>query len=51
MISGSDFHEYEDLGRGGIAVEKMPSKISELTGLLKSGNYKLIRDKSYQEGK
>jgi len=46
MISGSDFHEYEDLARGGIAAEEVPSNMSELCSLLKSENYKLIKDGS-----
>lgn len=44
MISGSDFHEYEDLARGGIAADKFPSKMSELCFLLSSSDYKLIED-------
>lgn len=44
MISGSDFHEYEDLALGGIASEKLPLKINELCNLLKSGNYNLIKE-------
>lgn len=47
MISGSDFHENEDLARGGIAVEEVPSNMGELCSLLKSGNYKLIKDGKY----
>jgi predicted metal-dependent phosphoesterase TrpH len=47
MISGSDFHEYEDLARGGIAAEEIPANISELILLLKSGDYKLIRNGEY----
>jgi len=48
MLSGSDFHEYEDLARGGIAADKLPSKISELCLLLKSGSYKLIKNGEFQ---
>lgn len=43
MISGSDFHEYEDLALGGIVSEKLPLKISDLCNLLKNGNYNLIK--------
>ncbi len=42
MISGSDFHEYEDLGRGGIVVADIPTKMKDLIALLKSEDYKLI---------
>jgi predicted metal-dependent phosphoesterase TrpH len=44
MISGSDFHEYEDLAQGGIAAAEIPANMRELISLLKSGNYKLIRN-------
>ncbi|MFN2341636.1 MAG: PHP domain-containing protein [Halanaerobium sp.] len=44
MVSGSDFHEDEDLARGGIAADQLPAKISELCFLLKSGDYKLIKN-------
>ncbi len=47
MISGSDFHEYEDLARGGIAAAEFPKKMSELISLLKIGDYQLIRDGKY----
>jgi hypothetical protein len=43
MISGSDFHEYEDLALGGIVSEKLPVNIIELCDLLKNGNYNLIQ--------
>ncbi|WP_152415959.1 PHP domain-containing protein [Halanaerobium saccharolyticum] len=43
MISGSDFHEYEDLARGGIVSKELPLKINELCNLLKTGNYNLIK--------
>ena len=46
MISGSDFHENEDLARGGIVAE-LPEKMSELISLLKGGDYKLIRNGKY----
>lgn len=44
MISGSDFHEYEDLALGGIVSEKLPLKINDLCNLLKIGNYSLIKE-------
>jgi len=44
MISGSDFHEYEDLARGGIAAADTLSEIGELISLLKDGDYELIRN-------
>jgi len=43
MISGSDFHEYEDLAQGGIVSKKLPLTINELCNLLESGNYSLIK--------
>jgi len=43
MLSGSDFHEYEDLARGGIVSKKLPLKINELCNLLKTENYNLIK--------
>jgi hypothetical protein len=43
MISGSDFHEYEDLALGGIVSEKLPVTISELCNLLKNDDYNLIK--------
>lgn len=48
MISGSDFHEIEDLGRGGLAADKLPAALSDLCSLLRSGNYKLIKNGKYQ---
>ena len=47
MISGSDFHEYEDLARGGIAAAERPSKMGDLIALLKNGDYDLIQDGKY----
>lgn len=44
MISGSDFHEEEDLARGGIAAAGLPSDMRELCSLLRSGEYDLIKD-------
>jgi len=43
MISGSDFHEHEDLAQGGIVSKKLPLTINELCNLLESGNYSLIK--------
>ncbi len=47
MISGSDFHEYEDLARGGIVAAEIPTKMSELISLLKNGDYDLIQAGKY----
>jgi len=47
MISGSDFHEYEDLARGGIAAAERPSKMGDLIALLKKGDYELIQSGKY----
>ncbi|MFW5981754.1 MAG: PHP domain-containing protein [Halanaerobiaceae bacterium] len=43
MISGSDFHQAEDLARGGIISSKMVSNMSMLLNILKSDGYQLIR--------
>ncbi|MFW6288122.1 MAG: PHP domain-containing protein, partial [bacterium] len=43
MISGSDFHQAEDLARGGIISSKMVSDMSMLLNILKSDGYQLIR--------
>jgi len=48
-ISGSDFHEYEDLARGGIAALEIPADMSDLITLLKSGNYKLIKNGEFEK--
>jgi len=42
MTSGSDFHEEEDLARGGIETDTLPSSIKELVQILKSGSYKPV---------
>lgn len=49
--SGSDCHEYNSVGRGGIVVEKLPENNTELCELLKSRNYELIHnyDFNYEE--
>ncbi len=41
--SGSDFHEAEDLAKGGIITEETITSIRQLCDLLRSGNYTLIR--------
>ena len=43
MISGSDFHEYEDLARGGIMAAEIPSNMGDMISLLKSEDYYLIK--------
>lgn len=42
-ISGSDFHENEDLARGGIITEEKADKTSELLKILKDNSYSLIK--------
>lgn len=41
-LSGSDFHQAEDTGRGGIITSELPENDSALAALLRSGNYRLI---------
>ena len=43
MISGSDFHENEDLARGGINAESLPENQQQLINILKERNYSLIK--------
>ncbi len=42
MLSGSDFHEEEDLARGGIMTEKKITSIDEFIEILTTEDYKLI---------
>jgi len=42
MLSGSDFHEVEDLARGGIITDKKITSIEEFIDLLTTEDYKLI---------
>ncbi len=44
MTSGSDFHEEEDLAKGGIITEEDFNSIKELAEILKAGSYSLIMD-------
>lgn len=44
MISGSDFHTVKQLARGGIATEKPILSNDDLLTVIKSGEYKLIKD-------
>ena len=44
MVSGSDFHEEEDLAKGGIITEASFSSIKELVEIIKSGNYSIIEN-------
>lgn len=44
QISGSDFHSYEDIGRGGIYIDEAIETEKELAGYLKSHTAKLRRD-------
>lgn len=43
MISGSDFHENEDLARGGIKADSLPENQQQLINILEAGNYSLIK--------
>lgn len=45
QTSGSDAHETEDVGRGGILVSERIETTAQLVGILKSGAYELIRKK------
>jgi len=42
MISGSDFHQVEDLAKGGIAVKNKVTNIKELMDVLTSNDYELL---------
>ncbi len=42
MLSGSDFHQEEDLARGGIITDKNINSIEEFIELLTTDDYKLI---------
>lgn len=44
MTSGSDFHEEEDLAKGGIITDNAFNSIKELAEILKFGNYSLIME-------
>lgn len=44
MTSGSDFHEEEDLAKGGIITDTGFNSVKELAEILKSGNYSLIME-------
>ena len=44
LSSGSDFHEYEDLGRGGLLLPCPVSSNAELRAALRNGGYALIED-------
>lgn len=43
MLSGSDFHQTQDLARGGIILDHRINNIDELLGVLKSQEYELIK--------
>ena len=43
MSSGSDYHQTEDLARGGIISDILPENSKELKQLLISGNYTVIK--------
>lgn len=42
MTSGSDFHEEEDLARGGIITEENFNSVHELAQILEEGSYSII---------
>ncbi len=42
MLSGSDFHRREHLGRGGIVTERLVTTSADLVALLRSGEYSRI---------
>ncbi len=44
MVSGSDFHEEEDLAKGGIITETSFISIKELVEIIKAGNYSIIEN-------
>lgn len=44
MTSGSDFHEEEDLAKGGIITETSFISIKELVEIIKAGNYSIIEN-------
>lgn len=43
QTSGSDYHEYEDIARGGIETSEHITTSQQLIQVLRSGNYQLIR--------
>ena len=44
MTSGSDFHEDEDLAKGGIITDYGFNSVNGLAEILKSGKYSLIME-------
>ena len=42
-LSGSDFHEWEDLARGGLALEEAVFSAAELLRLLRAGRFTVLR--------
>jgi predicted metal-dependent phosphoesterase TrpH len=42
-LSGSDFHQTDDIARGGIVVSELPRSNSGLVALLRENRYKLIK--------
>lgn len=45
--SGSDCHEYDSVGRGGIICKEMPKNNSELCDILRSREYELIHNYNF----
>ena len=44
LTSGSDFHNLEDLARGGIVTTEEIKDIKQLVKVLKNKEYKVIKD-------
>jgi|SRR5665647_1041177 len=44
MLSGSDFHQIEDIARGGLMLKQRINTVSELLGVLKAQAYELIKN-------
>ena len=50
LTSGSDFHRLDDLGQGGIITNIEIKDIKQLVEVLKSKNYKLIKNRRSKYG-
>jgi hypothetical protein len=42
LISGSDCHDLDQVGYGGIEIEENVDNIKEIVAIMKKGNYRLI---------
>ena len=47
LISGSDFHNFEDLARGGIVTTEEIKDIKQLVKVLKNKEFKVIKDRKH----